>query len=58
MSISCRCYINREKKYWKTARKVVDKIFFFEKEHCRRAFESDLSFAKEIIEIDRNKNKA
>jgi hypothetical protein len=52
MTISARCYINRKKKYWRTAYKVVNKIFFFQENHCKVSFQSDIDFAKEVIEIE------
>jgi len=38
-TISARAWRLREKKRWSTVRKVVDKIFFWEKNHCQESYD-------------------
>ena len=41
-TLSCRAWRQREKKrLWKIMRRVIDALFFMQKEHCRQAFESE-----------------
>lgn len=41
-TLSCRAWRQREKKRrWKIMRRVIDALFFMQKEHCRQAFESE-----------------
>ena len=51
MTISARCYINRNKKGWRRAYKFVNSIFFWQEDHCRDSFAEDVKFAKEIMDI-------
>ena len=40
---SCRAWRQREKKKrWAIARRVIDALFFWQKDHCRTAYESEL----------------
>lgn len=42
-TLSCRAWRQREKKRrWKIIRRVIDALFFWQKGHCKRAFESEL----------------
>lgn len=56
-TISARCYINKEKKYWKAAYKVINKIFYFQKNHCKTSFQDDTKFAKEVLELEEKDKK-
>lgn len=43
-TLSCRAWREREKKKrWKIMRHVIDVLFFWQKNHCRQAFESELN---------------
>lgn len=43
-TLSCRAWRQREKKRrWKIMRRVIDALFFWQKDHCRQAFESELN---------------
>lgn len=43
-TISARAYRQQLKKpHWKIARKIIDCIFFFQKDHCYKAFLSEKS---------------
>ena len=47
-TVSARCYVNRCKKGWRVAYYLVDAIFFWEKGHCKKSYEEDVKFAKEV----------
>jgi len=49
MTISARCYLNREKPYWGTAYKTLNKIFFWQEDHCRDSWVSDIVFARQAL---------
>lgn len=34
---------------WLRVKIIIDKVFFFQKEHCRKSHEMDVSFAKMIM---------
>lgn len=42
-TISARCWRLRKKNWrWSVARNTVDKLFFWQKDHCKSAYESEL----------------
>ena len=49
MTVSARCYINRDRKGWGVAYKVINKIFFWQDNHCRESFLADVLFAEEVM---------
>lgn len=48
MTVSARCYINRDKPYWRVAYKVINTIFWFQKNHCKESFDEDIKYAMEV----------
>ena len=50
-SISSRCYTNRHKKGWNTAYHLVNKLFFWQDDHCYLSFLNDVKFAKHILNL-------
>lgn len=43
-TISARAYRQQfKKKRWKIARIIIDKLFFFQKDHCYKAFISEIN---------------
>lgn len=50
-SLSSRAYANRDKLFWSDLFIVIETVFFWEKDHCRKAFEVDVRFAKNILKI-------
>lgn len=42
-TISARCWRLRAEPPYKALRVVIDVIFFFQKEHCKQAYESELN---------------
>ena len=49
-TVSARCYVNRCKPGWRFAYRVINRIFFWQKDHCHSSFEKDLDFALQVIE--------
>jgi hypothetical protein len=49
MTVSARCYINRDKKSWGRAYKIINTVFFFQENHCRSSFAADIKYAKTVI---------
>ena len=42
-TLSCRAWRQRErKKHWAIIRRVIDALFFWQKDHCKTAYESEL----------------
>ena len=48
MTVSARCYINRHKPVWGVAYRVVNKVFFWQDDHCKESFEDDIKYAEEV----------
>jgi len=50
-SISGRCH----RCGWKCAEKIINALFYvFEKEHCKKAYEADVSRAKQLVALTEN----
>lgn len=49
MTLSARCYVNRFKPGWRTARKVINALFFWQDDHCKASYRSDLDFAVTVL---------
>jgi len=49
VTVSARCYVNRHKPYWRKAYKIINALFFFQRNHCRASFETDVLFARKVI---------
>ena len=41
-TLSARCWRLRARQPWQTFRGVVDTLFFFDRDHCRTSYESEL----------------
>lgn len=48
-TISARCYVNRHRPVWGSAYRVINKIFFWQTDHCRESHKSDVEFARQIL---------
>lgn len=51
-TISARCFLNRERKGWRQAYKVINAIYFLQDDHCRDSHHADLEFAREVLKDD------
>lgn len=49
MTVSARCYLNRHRKGWRTAYRVINRLFFWQADHCRSSFRSDVVYALSIL---------
>lgn len=49
MTVSARCYVNRERAGWALAYRVINRAFFWQSDHCRQSYEDDLQFARSIL---------
>lgn len=49
ITISARCYLERQKPIWRIAYRVINRIFFFQEDHCRDSWASDVKFAREAL---------
>lgn len=55
MTVSARCHINQHRPRWRTARNIINRIFFWQDDHCAQSFSSDVAYAHKILAIlDRN----
>lgn len=58
MTVSARCYLSRDKPYWGQAYKVLNKVFFWQDDHCMESWVSDIRFArKALFELGAPKSK-
>ena len=56
MDISARCYINKDKPYWRVAYKYINAIFWFQENHCKESFDADIKYAEEVQRyVDNNR---
>lgn len=46
MTVSARCHISRDKLRWRIARRVINAAFFWQDDHCKASFSSDVAYAK------------
>lgn len=48
-TVSARAYVLKDMQGWSTVYWLLNKIFFFQKDHCRSSHEADLAFARQIL---------
>lgn len=49
-TVSARCYVNRDKPYWKCLYIILNTLVFWQDNHCKSSFDRDVDFALEIIQ--------
>lgn len=49
MTVSARCHINRHRPGWRTARRIINRIFFWQQDHCKSSFRSDVMYAMAVL---------
>jgi hypothetical protein len=54
MTVSARCFINRDQPRWRTGYKIINRIFFWQQDHCRRSFQSDVIYAISVLKAHDN----
>lgn len=57
MTVSARCFINREHESWNRARRIINTLFFWQADHCKVSFQSDVAYAMRVLTV-RNTIKA
>jgi len=48
VTLSARCYLNRSHKVWEIAEKIINKIFWFDDDHCYQSFRRDLDASESL----------
>jgi len=58
MSFSARAYMNARIRggIWAFIEKIINILFFFETDHCKRSFQLDIVNAKKILEASEKYN--
>jgi len=54
MTLSARCYLNRHKPRWRTAYRIINRLFFWQQDHCQRSFRSDVVYAIYVLKVSQN----
>lgn len=49
MTLSARAYVNRERPRWRTAYKTLNRVFFWQEDHCRASWTKDIMFARHAL---------
>ena len=49
MTVSAHVYTKRHLPRWRTAYRVINGIFFWQYDHCRKSFDEDVVFAEFVI---------
>lgn len=50
LTVSARLYLNRDRKGWRRAYNFVNKIYFWQDDHCRISWLADIHWANELLE--------
>lgn len=53
VTVSARCYMNRHKRYWRTAYRAINSLFFWQIDHCRSSFCTDVYHARHVADYAR-----
>lgn len=48
-TVSSRAYVNRHRAGWRQTRKVINTVFFWQRDHCLHSYLSDLRYARQIL---------
>ena len=48
-SLSARAWRLRDEPFWSEARVIIDTLFWFDPDHCRRTLEADLQRAQAFV---------
>jgi len=51
MTVSARCYVSRRLPRWRTAYRIINRIVFWQKDHCKISFQSDILYANRVLSI-------
>lgn len=53
MTVSARCHVQQDELRWNQTRIILNKIFFWQADHCKTSFQQDEIHANEVIELSR-----
>lgn len=53
MTVSARCYVNRNRPRWRTGYRLINRVFFWQANHCQSSFHSDVMFAVTVLAVHR-----
>lgn len=48
-TVSARAYLNQKEEYWDVVYKWINKLFFWQQNHCKESHEADIVFARSIL---------
>lgn len=48
-TVSARCYVNRYSPRWRIAYNAINRIFFWQENHCFSSYMADVDFAKQVL---------
>lgn len=51
-TVSARCYVNRHKPGWRWAYLTINRMFFWQEDHCWSSHLSDVEFAVDVLLIE------
>ena len=54
MTLSARCYLNRNRPGWRTAYRLINRLFFWQADHCKISFQSDVRYAEQVLQRHRS----
>lgn len=50
-TVSARAYLNKDIEPWTSAYHFINKLFFWQNNHCKKSYEADVSFARSILRL-------
>lgn len=56
-TVSARCYLKKDRRVWGFFYKLINKIFFWQEDHCYQSYKVDYRFAKEVLEEENDKRR-
>lgn len=53
-TVSARAFLNRDKRYWNVLYKVINKVAFWQEDHCYISYMRDVSWASQVFRTRRD----
>lgn len=50
-TVSARCYVQRQEPKWSKAYALINRVFFWEDDHCKRSYERDLAWSEALQKL-------
>lgn len=54
MTVSARCFVSRHRPRWRTGYRLINRVFFWQRDHCRASFRSDVVYATYVLKHHEN----